>query len=77
MKQVSSNRPTDLENRLAELEIKATYAEDLVDRLNEIVISQQKTIDALVREVGRLVQERGAGDSEPAGSLFDELPPHY
>lgn len=72
-----TERPIDLENRLAELEIKATLAEDLVDRLNDIVARQQQTIDALVREVGRLAREREAGESAPTRSLFDELPPHY
>ncbi|MGE0314539.1 MAG: SlyX family protein [Lautropia sp.] len=72
-----ADRPTGLEDRLAELEIKAALAEDLVDRLNDIVANQQKTIDALVREVARLARERDAGDPAPGRSLFDELPPHY
>ncbi len=74
---MSADRPHDLEARLAELEIKATLAEDLIDRLDEIVVRQQKTLDALVREVSRLARERDAGDTSPTRSLFDELPPHY
>ena len=37
-----------LEQRLDELEIKASFTEDLVDRLNEVIVRQQDQIDALI-----------------------------
>ena len=64
-------------HRLTELEIKASFNEDLLDQLNQVVIRQQRQIDALVSEVGRLRQqipETGSGGFSRAG---DELPPHY
>jgi SlyX protein len=66
-----------IEERLTDLEIKASFTEDLVDRLNEIVIRQQLAIDLLRREITLL--NRQAADAEPATarSLRDELPPHY
>jgi SlyX protein len=66
-----------IEERLTDLEIKASFTEDLVDRLNEIVIRQQQAIDLLRREITLL--NRQAADAEPATarSLRDELPPHY
>ena len=64
-------------HRLTELEIKASFNEDMLDQLNQVVIRQQRQIDALVSEVGRLRQqipETGSGGFSRAG---DELPPHY
>ena len=63
-------------HRLAELEIKASFAEDLLDHLNAQVARQQEQIELLMREMMRLRQEQPAGESG-ARSLRDELPPHY
>ena len=65
------------EHRLTELEIKASYTEDLVDRLNEVVVRQQAQIDRLVRELAALREQGAAMDRESPRSLRDELPPHY
>lgn len=67
----------DTEKRLTELEVKASFTEDLVDRLNEVVVRQQDQIDLLTREIARLKQQ-GPSDEPPAfRSLREELPPHY
>ena len=68
----------DTDQRLTELEIKASYAEDLLDALNAQVAQQQEQIDLLLREVSRLRQQGGdeAGMSSPR-SPRDELAPHY
>jgi SlyX protein len=67
-----------IEQRLTDLEIKASFTEDLVDRLNDVIVRQQRQIDALLREVGELRQQRPAEAGETAfRSLRDELPPHY
>lgn len=72
------DRTEELERRLTELEIKAGYAEDLLDRLNTLVFRQQETIDLLVRELALLRQQQQASGAEGAfRSLRDELPPHY
>jgi SlyX protein len=66
-----------IEPRLAELEIKASFADDLLERLNELVYRQQLQIEQLQRELAAL---RGqiADQATPAWrSLRDELPPHY
>lgn len=66
-----------IEQRLTDLEIKASFAEDTVERLNQVVVRQQEQIDRLVREIVEL--RRQAASAEPGGvrSLRDELPPHY
>jgi len=69
--------PHDTARRLDDLEVKASYAEDLLDQLNTLVYRQQQQIDALVAQVA-LLREQGAGaDGGSPRSLRDELPPHY
>lgn len=72
-----NEKETHVVHRLTELEIKATFAEDLVDKLNEIVIRQQAQLDALSRELAALKQLMPSGDTVQVRSLRDELPPHY
>ena len=65
------------DHRLTDLEIKASFNEDLLDQLNQVVIRQQQQIDALARDVARLRQQipdAGSGGFSRAG---DDLPPHY
>lgn len=68
-----------LEDRITELEIKASFNEDLLDKLDQVIIRQQTQIDALSREVIALRQQAtSAPNSEPRGTnALDELPPHY
>lgn len=65
--------PSPLEARLIELESRHLHLEDLLEKLNEVVIEQQGAIERLVREVARLRDEirawREPGDEPP--------PPHY
>ena len=66
-----------IDKRLTELEIKASYADDLLDSLNQIIVRQQEQIDLLLREVALLkarAPEEGTGNFR---SLRDDLPPHY
>lgn len=64
--------------RLIDLEIKASFTEDLVDQLNEVLVRQQRQIDALLREVADMRQQAPEDPGEPPfKSLRDELPPHY
>ena len=71
------NTPKDTEHRLTELEIKASFAEDTLDRLNDVVVRQQRQIDLLQRELAHLLQQHQAADAPANRSLRDELPPHY
>jgi SlyX protein len=66
-----------VQQRLTELEIKASYAEDTLDRLNDVIVRQQAQIDALVRELALLHQQAPAADAPVFRSLRDDLPPHY
>ena len=64
------------EQRLTELEIKASFSEDLLDQLNQIIVRQQQQIDLLVREVAHLRQSSTDGGLGAPRNLRDELPPH-
>ena len=65
-----------VEARLTDLEVKASYADDLLDTLNRLVASKQQQIDRLTREVV-LLRQQAADAPAPPRSLRDELPPHY
>lgn len=71
-----SARRTD--TRLEALEVKASFMEDALDRLNDVVVRQQQQIDSLLREWGQLRQQQlAAPEVDGFRSLRDELPPHY
>jgi SlyX protein len=65
------------DDRLTALEIKASFAEDLLDKLDQTVIRQQTQIAALISEVLHLRQQIGNAQGDTPRSLRDELPPHY
>lgn len=65
-----------LSERITQLEIKLSYAEDLLDTLNELAIKQQTQIEWLLREVSQL-RHRDDASTSTFRSLRDELPPHY
>ncbi len=65
------------EQRLAELEIKASFADDLLDQLNQLVWRQQLRIDQLQRELAALRDQLRNNATPTFRSLRDELPPHY
>lgn len=67
---------TRTEQRLTELEIKASFTEDTLDRLNEVVVRQQQQIELLQRELARWLAQAPA-EGAPLRNLRDELPPHY
>lgn len=68
---------TDTETRLTNLEIKASFTEDLLDKLDQIVIRQQDQIDRLTRELIQLRQQAPTEGSAQMRNLRDDLPPHY
>ena len=66
------------EERLVELEIRVTEQEDLIEKLDDVIVTQQGQLDRLTANVQGLmgrVQELSskASNAGPA----DEKPPHY
>ena len=71
------NPLSDTDQRLTELEIKASYSEDLLEQLNMTIYRQQLQIDALEHQLQQLRQQQAASHSGAPRNLRDELPPHY
>ena len=63
------------EDRITNLEIKLSFAEDLIEKLNETVYKQQQQIEFLYRELKAIKEQASSGGG--GGSLKDEIPPHY
>lgn len=66
-----------MEDRLTELELKASDLEDQVDALNRTVFRQQQQIDLLLGELRELRSQVGQHSGGAFRSLRDEIPPHY
>jgi SlyX protein len=66
-----------VESRINELEIKLSYAEDLLETLNRTVFRQQEQIEVLHRQLSDLQRQVQAMPAGAVPSLADELPPHY
>lgn len=66
-----------MEPRLTDLEVKMTFAEDLLDQLNLTVFRQQQQIDKLQEEVRALRQQLVSSLPAETRNLRDEIPPHY
>jgi SlyX protein len=71
------------EERITNLEVKHSFAEDLIENLNQVLYKQQQQIDYLHRELKSLKEQVSASGSEDIGGgndardLRDEIPPHY
>lgn len=66
-----------LEDRVMRLEERSAFTDDLLEKLNDVIVRQQDQIDLLVRELSRLKQQALSSDAPGFRSLRDELPPHY
>jgi SlyX protein len=66
-----------VDQRLTDLEIKASFAEDMVEQLNQIIIRQQKQIDQLVGEVLQLREQSEQAAAGGPRHMQDDLPPHF
>lgn len=73
------NRLSDqlLNNRVTELEIKASYTEDLMDQLDKVIVRQQEQIDLLIKTITELRLSSTDGGLSAARNLRDDLPPHF
>lgn len=80
MKTTQETDAQQVDQRLTELEIKASFTEDLLEQLDKIIVRQQQQINLLLREVTELRQPAADGTTgQPARArdLRDDLPPHF
>ncbi|MCX9156344.1 SlyX family protein [Niveibacterium sp. 24ML] len=70
-----------MQARIDRLEVKLSFAEDLLDELNSTVFRQQQQIEALQKHLQALTEQvrasGGGGGGAPPGDLRDEIPPHW
>jgi SlyX protein len=66
-----------MDARMAELEVKLAFAEDLLETLNRTVYRQQEQIDRMQQELRTLRQQMQQSLPTEQHSLRDEIPPHY
>jgi SlyX protein len=64
------------EERITNLEIKLSFTEDLIEKLNETVYKQQQQIEFLYREL-KAIKEQAGSSGSGGGSANDDIPPHY
>jgi len=74
---LSQNRKSTMsEERITNLEIKLSFTEDLIEKLNETVYKQQQQIEFLYRELKTIKEQASSGGGGGVSSQ-DEIPPHY
>lgn len=66
-----------IEQRITELEIKASFTEDLLERLDEVIVRQQQQIDSLIRQITHLNQTTAKAETAELRCLTADAPPHY
>ena len=71
------NPSAAIDERLTDLEIKASFTEDLLERLDAVIVRQQQEIDSLTREIAQLKQTASSTETTQFRSLAGEPPPHY
>ena len=77
MSNSAMENPCHIDQRLTELEIKASFSDDLLDELNRAIFRQQQQIDSLIRELGHLRRQSPDAGAGVARGARDEMPPHY
>ncbi len=74
---MSNSIPENIVARIEALEIKASFADDAIDKLDQVIIRQQLQIDLLIKEVTDLRQSQSQSNTTTERNLRDELPPHF
>jgi len=62
------------DERITNLEIKLSFTEDLIEKLNATIYKQQQQIEFLYRELKAIKEQASISGG---GSLKDDIPPHY
>lgn len=65
-----------MEQRIAELELRFTEQQELVQQLSDVIYTQQKSIDMLTAEL-RTLRKKLEGEPGVVDAKDNERPPHY
>lgn len=67
-----------MQSRLTDLEIRYAHQEAILEAVNETLLLQQRSIEALRAELERIKQQmRGLNAGEMASAAEETPPPHY
>lgn len=66
-----------VEERLAQLEIRLAYQEDLLASLNATVVELRAALDLQQGQLRLLWQQLQERSDTPPRTLAEEIPPHY
>lgn len=67
----------EIEDRVADLEVRLVFQDDIIQSLNETVAAQQLEMEKLRRAVEVLARRQADLASSLPGSDEDQPPPHY
>ncbi|WP_257166120.1 SlyX family protein [Bradyrhizobium sp. SRS-191] len=75
---MSNSEPSNEEvgERIDRLEMRLTFQDDTIETLNQTITAQWREIDALKRQIARLVEQLEDAQSNAEGPR-NEPPPHY
>jgi SlyX protein len=65
------------DERITNLEIKLSFTEDLIEKLNQTIYKQQQQIEFLYRELKAIKEQASSSGGGGSGNLKDDIPPHY
>jgi len=68
---------SDIEMRVMELEIKNAHQEDTIERLNQIIIEHQTSIDNMIRHLQQLRDKVSNLQESNTKEAPEPPPPHY
>lgn len=67
-----------MEARVTELEVKASYSDDLLEELNLIIYRQQQAMQRLAGDVNQLRAQLPQADAaQRPATAREDIPPHY
>ena len=69
---------TEVEDNIIEIQTKLSFAEESIEQLNDVIVSQQKMLDKLTRKI-QLLDKKIEDESQQwqQTNPVDETPPHY
>ena len=68
---------TDTEERLTRIETKLSFAEDLLEALNQLAFRQQSHIERLENVIATLLERTEQSPATRISNPREEIPPHY
>ena len=70
---------SDVNEEIIELQTKVLFQDDVIQKLDDVIVQQGKRLDNLLRRINELedkLEQLSFDRSSPAAAI-DEKPPHY